>query len=507
MNFQPPLFNVALFQGGNRKTHASSISESTNTNFDFVEVDLKKTKLTQKWIDLIEIGKGVEKYNNDHSRAILSSCLAMINSSMNDQEIISVLTDKKNYLAETAFRHVNSSSRLKAANWLFKYSLKKAKSIVEQSSFSKDENQISRELNLTFEEFKDISVDTNESYLIKDYIDKESFVVVFGESNSGKTFFAIDLSLHVALGKSFFERDVQGGPVLYVAAEGGRRIKDRFVAVRKAHRLENEEVPLILARGTINLLDPKADVKLLIDQIKNTKNKFGSDMALVVVDTLNRAFAGGDENQSEDMGSFIRNIDTIRAETKAAVLVVHHSGKGKDRGARGHSSLRAAVDTEIEVIAKQSGAKYKQEKIKIAQTKKQRDYDFGKPLGFKLKNVLVYKRKNGTEINSCVVEQIDLASKDEEKSEILVDSVSDKGFKVLKEIFRKHSIVPPKELQLRKGLKVVPISVWKNAFFEKHYHDRAKSTRYDAFKRAIQELENFKKITVKAGYVWLEEQK
>jgi len=31
------------------------------------------------------------------------------------------------------------------------------------------------------------------------------------------------------------------------------------------------------------------------------------------------------------------------------VLMIHHAGKDSTRGARGHSSLRAAVDTEIEV--------------------------------------------------------------------------------------------------------------------------------------------------------------
>jgi len=30
-------------------------------------------------------------------------------------------------------------------------------------------------------------------------------------------------------------------------------------------------------------------------------------------------------------------------------MIIHHSGKDKNKGARGHSSLRAAVDTEIEI--------------------------------------------------------------------------------------------------------------------------------------------------------------
>jgi hypothetical protein len=70
---------------------------------------------------------------------------------------------------------------------------------------------------------------------------------------------------------------------------------------------------------------------------------------LVVVDTLSRAMAGGNENAPDDMSAFIRNIDRIRQETGAHVLIVHHCGKDAAKGARGHSCLRAATDTKIEL--------------------------------------------------------------------------------------------------------------------------------------------------------------
>lgn len=44
---------------------------------------------------------------------------------------------------------------------------------------------------------------------------------------------------------------------------------------------------------------------------------------------------------------FIKGCDQIKSETGATVLVVHHSGKNPERGARGSSALRAALDTEI----------------------------------------------------------------------------------------------------------------------------------------------------------------
>ncbi|TFH43867.1 MAG: hypothetical protein E4H01_11535, partial [Lysobacterales bacterium] len=70
---------------------------------------------------------------------------------------------------------------------------------------------------------------------------------------------------------------------------------------------------------------------------------------LIIVDTLARTFAGGNENSSEDMGAFIAIIDYLREKTDSAILAVHHSGKDTSRGTRGHSSLFGAVDAEFEV--------------------------------------------------------------------------------------------------------------------------------------------------------------
>src|SRR4051812_18886432 len=70
---------------------------------------------------------------------------------------------------------------------------------------------------------------------------------------------------------------------------------------------------------------------------------------MVVIDTLFRALAGGNENACEDMGTVVANADRIRAATGACVLMIHQCGKDAVRGMRGHSSLKAATDSEIEV--------------------------------------------------------------------------------------------------------------------------------------------------------------
>jgi RecA-family ATPase len=101
----------------------------------------------------------------------------------------------------------------------------------------------------------------------------------------------------------------------------------------------------------LNLMDPSADVEDLIDLVRECEAEIGERVVLIVVDTVARAMGGANENASEDMARLVAAFDRIRDETGAHVLGIHHSGKDSGKGARGHSSLRAAVDTEVEVTA------------------------------------------------------------------------------------------------------------------------------------------------------------
>lgn len=60
-------------------------------------------------------------------------------------------------------------------------------------------------------------------------------------------------------------------------------------------------------------------------------------------------FGALDENAAPDIAGLMRNIDQIRRLSGAHVMLVHHTGKDTGRGARGQSSLRAAIDTKIEL--------------------------------------------------------------------------------------------------------------------------------------------------------------
>jgi RecA-family ATPase len=240
--------------------------------------------------------------------------------------------------------------------------------------------------------FSAIEPTLTSAYLIKGLLDQAAMSVVYGPSNSGKTFFALDLAYHIAASLVWRERRVDGGTVLYLAAEGGNGIANRMVALRQMYG--QQDIPLALRRAGLDLLHPDADVPRVLALAAELACR--GPLRLIVIDTLSRVLAGGDENGPVDMTAFVKNIDRIRQATGAHVMVVHHTGKDIARGARGHSSLRAATDTEIEISLDVEG-------VTKAIVTKQRDHQSGDEYPFSLKSVPLGVDQDGDEITSCVV--------------------------------------------------------------------------------------------------------
>ena len=226
--------------------------------------------------------------------------------------------------------------------------------------------------------------------------------VVYGPSNCGKSFWIVDLAAHVAAGKDWRDGDVEvdQGAVVYFALEGSIGSENRIKALRKQGRLGDAD-PFYISTEQVSLLEPGHSQRLA-DTVARIGEVAGMPVKLVIFDTLARAMAGGDENSGEDMTATIGTIDAVRAATGAHVCVVHHCGKDEARGARGHSSLRAAVDTEIEVTRPDG------ETISTARVTKQRDLQIGEPMPFSLEVVTLGTDRRGKPVTSCVVKHEDV---------------------------------------------------------------------------------------------------
>ena len=255
-------------------------------------------------------------------------------------------------------------------------------------------------LAFTFTHADDLTDEDGAFDFVEDLMQDGCASVIYGASNSGKTFFAIDLAAHVATGREWQGKEVEQGAVLYIALEGRSGAKNRIKAMRQRGILP-EGAPFYLCFSPVNLLDP-THPEAIKRMIESVSAQAEMPVRLVIIDTMARAMAGGDENSGEDMGEAVKSIDIVKEATGAHVCVIHHSGKDQARGARGHSCLRAAIDTEIEVTHPEPGSKYR-----TATVCKQRDLVTIAPLCFSLEPVTVGTNRRGKEITSCVVKAED----------------------------------------------------------------------------------------------------
>ncbi len=182
-------------------------------------------------------------------------------------------------------------------------------------------------------------------WIIPGFLHERKRSLIFGDSNTGKSFIAADLGLCISTGRSWHGHAVQKpGAVVYVCAEGADDIMNRVDVWLEHHGL-SDAPNFWIVEDSPNLLE-HGDVAGVIERIKNTLD---DDPVLVIFDTLAASMTGGNENDALDMGIVIGAVHRVQRECNCGVLVVHHSGKDDTKGPRGNSSLRADVDLAVKV--------------------------------------------------------------------------------------------------------------------------------------------------------------
>lgn len=333
------------------------------------------------------------------------------------------------------------------------------------------------------------------SYLVKGWLDRGTTSVVYGDSNVGKTFFALDLSMHVAARQAWHGAKVAGMPgrlsagvVYYIYLEGGSGFDNRLCALRKDRPAL---LDIVQDNGDFTPWPISIDLHGPTDgeAISLALEEEGQDVALIVIDTLAHAMGSGDENVARDMGQLIRNVALIRERTGAHVMLIHHSGKDTTRGARGSNSLRGAVDTEIELT--KSGA------VIMAEARKQRDMHADKVFAFTLRSVELGLDEDGDQVTSAVIEPTEpvkrtprLSGQQKVAMQALEDALAHHGEKKNGDIFPCNR-------------QCVSMDHWRQ-YCDRHSlsSGNGASSSRSAFHKVKTALQNKEIVRVVDGYVW-----
>ena len=220
----------------------------------------------------------------------------------------------------------------------------------------------------------DVQAEPSAIPLIHGLISKGQLAMIAGPSGSGKSVFQLHLGAALLNGHEVFGHAIpKRARMLYVNLEGD--LKPRLEAIEQHHPGWSFPAPdaMFLTRPwRLNDRDS-------VEDLANHVNQAGG-VDVIFIDTLNRATPGSDENLSTDMGMVISHANLLINKTGAAVVLTHHTGKAKERGPRGHSSLYAALDTCLMVDETESG-------MRMVELIKTRQGPGGKKYYFAIENI------------------------------------------------------------------------------------------------------------------------
>lgn len=220
-----------------------------------------------------------------------------------------------------------------------------------------------------------------------------SSVVVYGDSNSGKTFWALSVATAIATGTDCYGRKTDPGLVVYLASEAPFSIRSRMQAIKKFYGCSLENLAMVPV--PMNFYSGNQDANDVIELVKAVEKIKGRPVRLIIGDTLARMSAGANENSGEDMGPVMARFDQVASATGAAMMIIHHNGKDAAKGARGWSGIRAHIDTEIEVSEKDGTRS-------VSVTKQRELPSKGETIYFRLEVIEMGVSKFGGAATTCV---------------------------------------------------------------------------------------------------------
>ena len=190
--------------------------------------------------------------------------------------------------------------------------------------------------------------DSPPQFHVENLVPEDAMVMIYGAPKTGKSFVAIDIAASVATGEPFHCHQTRKGPVVYIAGEGLRAIKQRFRAWESVRGVSLADAPLVRSQHAIQVLDV-GSAAMVADAVDTFAATHGTPK-LIVIDTLARNFGDGDENNTRDMSRFISELDKLRWRYPGcSAIIVHHSGVMDNKRARGNSALLGAMDAEFRV--------------------------------------------------------------------------------------------------------------------------------------------------------------
>lgn len=321
-------------------------------------------------------------------------------------------------------------------------------------------------------------------YLIDRIVPKNRAVLIYGKSNSFKSFLGIDMACSVGTARDYHGLAVHPGRVLYIATEGGNGVG----RIRIPGWMEHHKIPLDLRRNVFLwpkevTLDTPDEVRKLVTSINHEVHRGG--FVLVVVDIFGGSMVGP-ETKDETARAWVHGVQRIIRECGVTVLTIAHTGWADETRARMHTHFWGSFDTRLKVEGN------KDARTTVLAVDRHKDDDSTGQWGFRLD---VASGPDGTSTLVPVLDDIVAEEKANRISgkplialQALDEALVEKGRRI-------NSPNLP-------ACPVVELDQWREYCHRHGLSDGTAEARKKAFQRAKDRLHEQGAIRVFDGFVW-----
>jgi hypothetical protein len=193
------------------------------------------------------------------------------------------------------------------------------------------------------------------------------------------------------------------------------------------------------------------------------------------------------------MARFLAAAERVAQELNCVVIIVHHCGIDASRP-RGHTSLSGAVESQLKVERGNTGEVFVT--VELA-----KDFAEGTEIVSRLEPVELGTDLDGDPITSLVV----LPVEGPIQRRTVTRKLSDRqwlGLAALDECACNFGDPAPATYQLPAGIKVVPLTAWRDELYRKSVLDREAKSPREEFKRVRQQPQARGLIGIRDDLVW-----
>jgi len=337
--------------------------------------------------------------------------------------------------------------------------------------------------------YSELDASASKSWLVGKMLGVAEMSAWYGPPGCGKGVIIEDMALHIAAGIPWHGRQVSNGAVVYIALERKKLVERRAIAFRTKYGLQ--DLPFAIVGGVYDFRD-RATADQIAGICTQVHQATGKNVVLIIIDTVSRALAGGDENSPKDMGALVLTAGMIQQKCPTAhFLWVHHVPHDTDR-LRGHGALLGAVDTSVSVS---NGGT-----MRSAKVVKANDSEEGESVGFTVESMTIHS--DGTTAPIVVPVEGERPGPRATTTKRKLSANAKVGLDALTETLINYGTPAAKHLELPLGTSTVTLEQWEDELLRRSVLDQKDSNRWRDFKRIRDQLAAKSIIGIRDNYVW-----